>query len=300
MRTYPATGIREDLGPTRQGVLIRRMILAAAALFVSSAALVSSFEQAHAGSPPSGVQIALTPSGQTFAPGSDFYLDVMVTQPSQPYNTWQGTIAYNPSALTYLPAGTAEQGCLMTGGCSNACGNTFLRVTPGPDSVYILNSVQCYQTFISDPGQLYHLHFRASSVAQQTSVSFKALRFNDGIQYASPVIYAPAQIGIGMPATAVDPSASVTGLHVSATPNPSRGAVTFALGSENSGEQEVAVHDISGRLVRVVSRSWQAAGTRQLFWDGMDDSGSRAAPGVYLVMLRVGNHRTQGRVTLLD
>jgi flagellar hook assembly protein FlgD len=76
--------------------------------------------------------------------------------------------------------------------------------------------------------------------------------------------------------------------------------VTFALGSDQSGEQEIAVHDISGRLVRVLSRSWQAAGARQLVWDGRDDSGSPAQPGIYLVTLRVGSRRSQSRVTLLD
>jgi hypothetical protein len=275
------------------------MALAAASVLIASALLVSLVEIASAGSPPGGIQIALTPSAQQITPGSDFYIDVLVTQPSDPYNAWEGTFSYDTHALTYLPAAN-EEGCLITGICSNACGGTVLEVTPGPDSVYVYNALACYQTFISAAGQLFHLHFRASSQSQQTSVSFKTLRFSKAGLRLNPVIFSPAQIGIGMPATAVDPSAAVSGLHVSATPNPSRGAVTFALASENSGEQEVAVHDISGRLVRVLSRGWQAAGVRQLTWDGMNDSGSRAAPGVYLVTMRVGTSRTQSRVTLLD
>ena len=115
-----------------------------------------------------------------------------------------------------------------------------------------------------------------------------------------PVTYAPAQIGIGMPVTAVDPPASAAGLRLSASPNPARGSVTLALASEQPGAQELTVRDVQGRSVRVLVRSWQAAGSRQLAWDGTDDSGSRVAPGVYLVTLRVGNQHTQSHVTLLQ
>jgi flagellar hook assembly protein FlgD len=102
-----------------------------------------------------------------------------------------------------------------------------------------------------------------------------------------------------MPVTAVDPSASGAGLRLSASPNPARGSVTLAVGSQRSGQQELTVRDVLGRSVRVLTRSWQAAGSRTLAWDGNDDSGSRVAPGVYLVTLRVGSHQTQSRVTLL-
>ena len=85
-----------------------------------------------------------------------------------------------------------------------------------------------------------------------------------------------------------------------AAPKPSRQSVVLTMESRQPGEQELSVHDVLGRTIRVVSRSWQAAGTRQLVWDGKDESGSRAAPGVYLVTLRVGNRRTQSHITLLE
>jgi hypothetical protein len=274
--------------------MLRRPI----AVLVISTALVS---LPRIASSASGVQVAMTPAGQTITPGSDFYLDVMVTQPSQAFNAWDGTLVYDPQALTYLPAvpSTAQQGCLMTGGCSTACGSTYLNLAPGPDSLYIINSLLCYHIYITQAGQLFHLHFRASNQPQQTSVYFKSLRFTDGAGPMGPVTYTPAQIGIGMPATAVDHPASAAGLRLSASPNPARGSVTLAVGSEQSGQQELTVRDVQGRSVRVLTSGWQAAGSRQLAWDGTDDSGSRVAPGVYLVTLRVGNQQTQSHVTLL-
>ena len=290
MRAYPAPSVRADLF---RGVPARRVVLASMALLLASISLVSSAGVAHA-----GVQVALTPAAQTVVPGSDFYIDIMVTQPSDPYNGWEATLDFDTSALTYLPASN-EQGCLMTGDCSNACGGTVLEVTPGPDSLYIFNALACYQTFISAPGQLYHLHFRATTHVQQTTLSFRLLNFSKAGLRLSPILYAPAQIGIGMPVSGVGPSTSAAGLRLSASPNPARGSVTLAVGSEQSGQQELTVRDVQGRSVRTLARSWQAAGSRQLAWDGTDDSGSRVAPGVYLVTLRVGNHQTQNRVTLL-
>ena len=74
----------------------------------------------------------------------------------------------------------------------------------------------------------------------------------------------------------------------------------IAVAANHSSLQELTVRDVQGRSVRVLSRSWQAAGSRQLAWDGTDDSGARVAPGVYLVTLRVGSHQTQSHVTLLQ
>jgi hypothetical protein len=295
MRVSPATSIGAD--PGDRGLLARRIVAASMALLVTSIALVARPHVAHA-----GVQVALTPAAQTVTPGSDFYIDVMVTQPSDPYNAWEATLDFDTAALTYLPATpvTDEQGCLMLGTCSNACGGTVLETAPGPDSLYVFNALSCYQTFISAPGQLYHLHFRASTKVQQTTLSFSLLHFSKAGLRVNPVIYAPAQIGIGMAVTAVDPSATSAGLRLSASPNPARGSVTLAIGSERSGPQEITVRDIQGRSVRVLMRSWQAAGALQLAWDGTDDSGSRVAPGVYLVTLRVGNQQTQSRITLLQ
>ena len=293
MRMYPAPGVRVEVGV--RGVPARRIVLASIALLLASISLVSSAGMARA-----GVQVALTPAAQTVVPGADFYIDIMVTQPSDPYNGWEATLDFDTSALTYLPAAAAdEQGCLMTGACSNACGGTVLEVTPGPDSLYIFNALACYKTFISAPGQLYHLHFRATTLVQQTALSFRLLNFSKAGLRLSPVVFSPAQIGIGMPVSAVGPPTSAAGLRLSANPNPARGSVTLAVGSEQSGQQELTVRDVQGRSVRTLTRSWQAAGSRQLSWDGTDDSGSRVAPGVYLVTLRVGNHQTQSNVALL-
>src|SRR5256885_1802298 len=89
---------------------------------------------AFAGSAGSGVQTALSPTGQSISPWTDFSVDVNVTQPSQQYAGWDGTLVYDPSLITYV---SGEQGCLMTGACSGACGASMLGIFPGADTLYI-------------------------------------------------------------------------------------------------------------------------------------------------------------------
>lgn len=280
------------------------VVVAVSVLFLLLSTVSGGTAQATANA--TGINVALVPqAGSTVALGGDLYLDFKVTQPSAGFNTWEGTLCFDHNALTYIaPSPPAlQEGCLMTGsgGCTTqSCGSTYLTQRPGPDSLYILDGILCYQTQVTSAGTLFTLHFKASNTAQQTSVYFRNLRFLSGPNIVSPMTLSNASIGIGMPAAAVGPSGAAKGLHLRATPNPSRGAVTLAMQSEHSGDQELVVHDVLGRTVRVISRGWQPAGARQLVWDGRDESGGRVAPGVYMVTLRVANHRTLSPVTLLQ
>jgi len=96
-----------------------------------------------------------------------------------------------------------------------------------------------------------------------------------------------------------DPPRSAIGLRLRAEPNPARGSLALVVEAGASGEQSVAVLDLSGRLVRRLSSGWREGGVRRVLWDGADDAGAPAPTGVYLVMLRSGTRSTQTRVTLL-
>lgn len=70
---------------------------------------------------------------------------------------------------------------------------------------------------------------------------------------------------------------------LTASPNPFTRTTAISLPPAVDCPGGVTVHDAAGRLVRVlaVGRSPSAGGT--VTWDGRDDSGRRAPPGVYLV-----------------
>ena len=72
----------------------------------------------------------------------------------------------------------------------------------------------------------------------------------------------------------------------SVAPNPFNPATTirFLLGAE--GPVFLAVHDVTGRRVRLLSHAVLAAGDHAVRWDGRADDGRPAASGVYLISLQ--------------
>jgi hypothetical protein len=70
-----------------------------------------------------------------------------------------------------------------------------------------------------------------------------------------------------------------------ARPNPFGERVTFRFGLPAAGRVRVAVFDIHGRRVARVMDQVEAAGWREVSWDGRDSAGRPAASGTYFVRL---------------
>jgi hypothetical protein len=257
-----------------------------------------------AGPQPSGAQgvhVGITPASLTVSPDAEFDLDLTVTQAGSLFNGFDATVTFDPAALTIMPLAppSLQQGCLMTGACSAACGNTFHRFSTAADSAAITDVLLCDQIALSGPGQIYKLRFKASTTPQVTHVRFRRATFYNAGLYVNPVVTADAEvtIGVGVGVGWIAPSAE--GIRLRAEPNPGRGPMVFALEVDAAGEQHLEVHDVSGRLVRTVDRGWREQGTRRVTWDGTDESGVRAPSGVYLVTLGAGNRAARLRVALL-
>jgi hypothetical protein len=75
-------------------------------------------------------------------------------------------------------------------------------------------------------------------------------------------------------------------------PNPARGAstISFTIGgsSEDMIPAEVTIYDVAGRRVRTLISGEFKPGIYRAVWNGLLDSGSRTAAGVYFVRMRVG------------
>ncbi len=69
------------------------------------------------------------------------------------------------------------------------------------------------------------------------------------------------------------------------SPNPFNMATTLAYDLAQPARVLVTIYDLQGRAVRRLSDRFQDAGRHRLIWDGMDDSGQRAAAGVYFYRL---------------
>jgi flagellar hook assembly protein FlgD len=64
--------------------------------------------------------------------------------------------------------------------------------------------------------------------------------------------------------------------------------MTFAIELPAPGVLEADVYDLAGRRVRVLARGPAGGGVRVLEWDGRDEHGAEAAPGLYFARVRFG------------
>ena len=73
-----------------------------------------------------------------------------------------------------------------------------------------------------------------------------------------------------------------------------------ALTEEAAGSSSVRIYDVRGRLVRTVLEQGPLhPGDYQRTWDGLDEHGNEAVPGVYYVKLQIGERSATKRVILL-
>jgi flagellar hook assembly protein FlgD len=75
-------------------------------------------------------------------------------------------------------------------------------------------------------------------------------------------------------------------LQLVATPNPFRTGAAIAFALPAAGDVDLAVFDLSGRLVRTLHDGRLDAGTHRIEWDGRDAGGHAAAGGIYFVRLK--------------
>ncbi len=69
------------------------------------------------------------------------------------------------------------------------------------------------------------------------------------------------------------------------SPNPARGEVAMAVDVARAQKVELGVFDVSGRRVATIHSGRLAAGRHAFRWNGVQDGGRAAAPGVYLVRM---------------
>lgn len=273
----------------RHGMMILR-----AALPLGIALLVG------AGRASGDVHVAVTPATLTVDGGSQFILDLTVSPAGSAFNGFDITVSYDPAALTLQPMSplSDQEGCLMTGDCSAACGNTFHRFASAADSAAITDVLLCDQIALTGPGQIYRLRFRASTVPQVTHVRIRRARFYNQGLFVNPVTTADAEITI-VAAVGVDPPIPGPGIQVRAETNPGRGAMAFTVEADAPGVQRLEIHDATGRRVRVLEDGWREAGVRHVSWDGRDEAQGRVPAGIYWVSLTSRDRMARIRVALL-
>ena len=129
---------------------------------------------------------------------------------------------------------------------------------------------------------------------------FAVVVWAQGIDAAgkSTEIYQTAEI-IPSDVTAVEPLSSSVAMLGRSWPNPFKGSTSIPFSIERAGEVDLAVYDVSGRLVSQLVRGERAAGAYTEHWDGRDALGGQANSGIYYYRLRTAGVDMTRRMVLI-
>jgi hypothetical protein len=134
------------------------------------------------------------------------------------------------------------------------------------------------------------------------SVTFRVLRAGEpGIRlseaHARDARNRPVELGTA----SVAPGASRAWSTMLAAPwpNPARRNATFEFSLARAGRVDLAVYSVDGRRVKTLVSEAREAGAWREAWDGTDESGHAAAPGLYYTLLQADGRRFTRRLVML-
>ena len=244
---------------------MNHMRIAGAAALVTVSLLASPVADA-------GIHVAIVPELAVVAPGDTFSVAVIVNPADSEFNAFDLFLSFDPDRLAFVPTSpvSAQLGPVMT----NACPNMFHLFTAAPSLLQANVSLLCAGTFVTGPGTIYQVRFRAGTELGETSIdcgvgtSFYRAGF-----FVLPVDCAPATVMVSDGTVGVDgpASAPAAGLVLLApSPNPAAGGsgdaqLTFRLGGPD--EVTLELFDVRGRLVARRAGEWfGSAGWQTVRW----------------------------------
>lgn len=242
------------------------------------------------------IHVEVVPSQTMVATDQEFEVTLSLATSGSPFNALDFVLVFDPSSFALLPAtpSKSQEGCLLTGGCSSACGSNFHQFQAAGDSVAVTDVLLCNKVSITGPGVLYRLRFRAlAGRTPQSTIALRRVRFSNAgllvpaVTAGSATLLDPALLAVG-------DTPRVAGA-LRAEPNPSRGRVQLVMTGAGSGVTRLEILDAQGRVVRRLSPLWTTAGVR-LEWDGTDDSGRMTPDGVYLARITRNGATSSSRV----
>jgi hypothetical protein len=116
---------------------------------------------------------------------------------------------------------------------------------------------------------------------------------------ASTEIHQTTEIDVTTDVTGVDPQQPSVAWLGRSWPNPFTQDASIPFAIEREGNVDLAIYDVSGRLVRQIVSGGRIAGTYTEHWDGRDMNGVRASNGVYYYRLRIGGADITRRMVLV-
>lgn len=96
-------------------------------------------------------------------------------------------------------------------------------------------------------------------------------------------------------------AANLGGFAIQRSPNPfsTRTQIEFAIPAGSEVPVWLGVHDLNGRLVRVLVDQRRGSGRNKVEWDGRSDGGAPNPAGVYFITIRAGNFKATRKVVMV-
>ena len=82
-------------------------------------------------------------------------------------------------------------------------------------------------------------------------------------------------------------------------PNPFNPSTTIDYTLSVGSDVSLSIYDMQGRMVRSLVSANQDAGTYNVIWNGLSETGEQSASGIYLVMMEANGNIYQQSITLL-
>jgi hypothetical protein len=236
-----------------------------------------------------GIHLGIVPLEAVVAPGDTFQVDLTITEAGAQFNAFDIYLGFDPERVAFVPTVPQywQYGPLMT----DACGTMFPVFEPQAAQLRITLSLLCANTFVTGPGVVYRVKFRALPGSGEA-----AFTCNTGTQFyragffVNPLECVPGSVTVGE-FVGIDEGGDIgaMGWRLAApAPNPARGWGIVGFTVPRAGSARLELYDVSGRLVAArPERRFEAAGRYAESWDV-----SAVPSGVYVVRLVASSGET--------
>ncbi len=218
-----------------------------------------------------GLHVRLDPVSALIQPGDTLVVNVTVTPADAQFNAFDLIFSYDPARLTFLAVSpiSKQVGSLVTASCTNL----FHLFTPNAASGSLTAnlSLLCNNVYLTGPGVVYTVKFRAGSLQGSSVVTLATgTQFYRAGLFVKPLEVTPLTVSIGavgVPAPGPGEVAGAIALRAPA-PNPRRGAgdLVVAVRLTRPALVELTLWDATGRRVAHRAPETLPAGEQGLRW----------------------------------
>jgi hypothetical protein len=229
-----------------------------------------------------GALLSLAPDSPNPLPGATLSVAVEIAEAE--IGCFSFSIEYDEAVLTYLGA---SEGSLFadSGELTYFSDDVDDQGRPQPNDCLL-----GFGTAVTGPGTIAMLEFAVLS-DEPTGITLRDPVLRDVDRLPLPGV---TEVSAWLNGSATSAPAIRVDDALSASPNPSRGRLSFVLsGRALSSSGMLQVYDVAGRLVRALP--WPAGVTHQ-DWDGTDQAGRPVANGVYHAHLESSYRRASTRI----